>query len=286
MHDGEERLRIFIERMRHEKVDAILQLGDFCIPDPKNDRFLGIWNRFAGPRYHVIGNHEMDGNHTPEDSVAFLGMPGRYYGFDGGSFRHIVLDTNDPPEEEPRRGYPAGMRADQLAWLRAELERSPLPVVVHSHQPIGRACVRNRDEILAILAAAKHPETGRKKVVACFAGHFHVDDHLEIDGIHHVIINSMSYFWMGRSHARIRYSEAVDTANPAIKYTAPYADALYTVATFDPRGEIRIEGMESEWVGPGPLDCGYPDDGELMKAGAVAPRISARRLAFAPPAGD
>ncbi|HAA77829.1 TPA: hypothetical protein DCE37_22205, partial [Candidatus Latescibacteria bacterium] len=48
--------------MQEAKPDFILQLGDFCTPIPQNLEFLTIWNRFSGPRYHVIGNHDMDGD--------------------------------------------------------------------------------------------------------------------------------------------------------------------------------------------------------------------------------
>lgn len=279
VHDADERLRIFVERMRHEKVDAILQLGDFCFPKPANDRFLGIWRRFDGPRYHVIGNHEMDEGFTPEDSVRYWGMPGRYYSFDLGAFHFAVLDANDPPEGEARRGYPCGIRPDQLAWLREDLAKADRPVVVCSHQPIGRPGMRNRDEVLAVLRDAKRPDGDTPKVVACFAGHNHLDQHDEIDGIHHVVINSMSYVWLGRDHAHVRYSEEIDRAFPAQKFTGPYEDALYTIVEFDPAGEIRIAGMQSEWVGPSPFELGVD---EAEKGDVMQPRISARTLRFTP----
>ncbi|MBK8979094.1 MAG: metallophosphoesterase [Planctomycetes bacterium] len=285
VHDGEERIRVFVECMRREHVDAILQLGDFCTPKPANDRFMEVWRRFRGPRHHVLGNHDMDGGHDVAETLTYWQVERRYRSFDAGGFHFVVLDTNDPPPGEERRGYPAGVRPDQLAWLTVDLAATALPTVVLSHQPLGRRCVRNRDEVLAVLAAAKHAETGRRKVVACFAGHLHADDHVVVDGIHHVIVNSMSYFWLGPPYARIRYSEEVDRTHPTMKFTAPYLDPLFTVVTFDPRGTIAMTGLDSEWVGPSPLDCGFPKDAELVQAGAVAPRISARTLSFEPPAG-
>lgn len=47
MHDGQERLARFIAAMREEKVDFIVQLGDFCVPHERNRGFLAEWQRQA-----------------------------------------------------------------------------------------------------------------------------------------------------------------------------------------------------------------------------------------------
>ena len=60
MPDGIERVRAFVAAMQRAKVDFILQLGDFCWPAPRNRPFLEAWNQFPGPRFHVLGNHDMD----------------------------------------------------------------------------------------------------------------------------------------------------------------------------------------------------------------------------------
>ena len=44
MHDADDRLRVFIEHMTREKVDFVLQLGDFCVPKEENLGFLKVWN--------------------------------------------------------------------------------------------------------------------------------------------------------------------------------------------------------------------------------------------------
>jgi predicted phosphodiesterase len=77
IHDADARLQTFVDAMRREQVDAIIQLGDFCIPKPANRAFLAIFNQFSGPRYHVLGNHDMDGGFTRDQAVAFLGMKSR-----------------------------------------------------------------------------------------------------------------------------------------------------------------------------------------------------------------
>ena len=85
MHDGRIRLDTFIEQMKKEDVDFIIQLGDFCYPEdtskclcseknmpinlknamrvpadvPKIE-LLEKFNKFSKPHYHVLGNHEFD----------------------------------------------------------------------------------------------------------------------------------------------------------------------------------------------------------------------------------
>jgi len=62
MPDGIERVRAFVAAMQRAQVDFILQLGDFCWPAPRNQPFLEAWNQFRGPRFHVLGNHDIQIN--------------------------------------------------------------------------------------------------------------------------------------------------------------------------------------------------------------------------------
>ena len=91
--DADERLEKFIKEAVKRKVDFIIQLGDFCFAESKNLGFLGIWNSFKGPKYHVLGNHDMDRNSKPE-MLEFLGMPKTYYSYDIGGYHFVVLDAN------------------------------------------------------------------------------------------------------------------------------------------------------------------------------------------------
>ena len=66
IHDADDRLKTFVDAMTAAKADAIVQLGDFCIPKAANQPFLDIFRRFPGPRYHVLGNHDTDGGFSRE----------------------------------------------------------------------------------------------------------------------------------------------------------------------------------------------------------------------------
>ena len=93
MHDAEERLSQFMEAALAEEMDFHIQLGDFCEPKQKNLSFLQLWKQYKGPKYHVLGNHDMD-SATKAVTMEYWEMPDQYYSFDQAGFHFIVLDAN------------------------------------------------------------------------------------------------------------------------------------------------------------------------------------------------
>ena len=151
-----------------------MQLGDFCVPKSANDGFMKIWRSFAGARYHVLGNHDMDGGFSREQTAKYYGMPSRFYSFDRRDVHFVVLDGNDRPADH-KSGYPRFIADDQIAWLKDDLERTDSPTIVFVHQSIERdGGVQNGAAVRAVLEEA-NDKAGRRKVVACFSGHHHRD---------------------------------------------------------------------------------------------------------------
>ena len=257
MHDGLDRIEKFVEAMDKAGVDFILQLGDFCWPHPRHAEFLAAWNKFEGHRYHVLGNHDMDGGYRREQTVAFYGMPSRYYTFDAGPIRGIVLDTNDPGGTA--RGYAKFIAADQQAWLAEQLEGADRPVCVFLHHPLDDAGgIENRSAVRGLLERAEADRPG--KVVAVFSGHFHQDYALEVHGIRYVQINSASYVWLPAAAARESHSPEIHRSHPYLRNVAAYRDPLWALVTVDlDRGELLIEGTRSEWQGADPWQRGAPE---------------------------
>lgn len=287
MHDAEERLQAFIQHMNDEKPDFIVQLGDFCVPIERNRRFMEIWNQFSGPRYHVLGNHDMDGfverkgayAFSTQETVAYWEMPSRHYGLDAGGVRFVVLDANDPsPDQEgPRKGYSSYVAQDQVEWLERELDATRLPVVLFSHQSLerDRGGVSNQTEVRSVLEQANE-KAGFQKVIACFSGHHHRDYVREINGIHYPQINSASYFWMGPAYRHARYSDEIHRRHPNLQYVAPYRDPLWAMVTIDREaGVLTIDGRSSDFVAPSPWDLGA--DREAFDSATLNPAISDRK---------
>ena len=279
MHDGPKRLQSFADAATQAQVDMAVQLGDFCQPTDANRAFLDIWLGLETPRYNVLGNHDMDGGFSRQQAVDYMSMPHRYYSFDRKGWHGVVLDGNDP-SDPPRSGYACGVAADQIDWLRQDLQGTQLPVIIFIHQSIDRPDLDGGTEVLSALEAANR-KAGWQQVVAVFSGHHHLDYATCIQGVWHIQVNSMSNYWMGDDYKQIRYGEQVDAAHPYIKYTAPYKDPLFALVKLQPGGVINIQGVDSEWVGNSPEELGYmKNEGAALplKGASLQPRISSRHL--------
>lgn len=279
MHDSEYRMTTFISSMIREKPDFILEMGDFATPDPKFAPYFAIWNSFPGDKYHVIGNHEMDGGYTREKTMAFLKLEKSYYSFNKKGFHFIVLDGNDKKNPEAK-GYKQFIGEEQLAWFRNDLAGTTLPVVIFSHQGLieykgaeETYGVENREQVQEILANHNRTHPG-KKVVACFNGHTHYDDAVNFNGIWFITITSMSYHWLGEKYAHATFGDAVDKNFKWIKYTAPFKEPLFTTVEISAGGTLRIAGKKTEWVGATPWELGYPETQKKY----MRPEITKRKL--------
>ncbi|HHZ90011.1 TPA: alkaline phosphatase [Candidatus Poribacteria bacterium] len=287
IHDADGRLRTFIQSAQTNQVDFILQMGDFCIPIPENLPFLDIWYQFEGPKYHVLGNHDMDGDghqkpdgayaFTPEETMTFWGMPTRYYAFDHAGVHFIILDGNDKPVDPS--GYYEYIAPDQIDWLKSDLTNTDLPVIIFCHQNLARQDgLVNQPEVHAVFDGA-NKQVGKSKIIACFTGHDHRDYVRQLDGIIYAQINSASYHWLGGDYICQRYSQKIDVQYPYIKYTLPYRNALYAIVTVNMAERfIKIEGIESEFVGPPPWEL--DDTPKNLDTESLNPAISGWQLSF------
>ncbi len=281
MHDAEQRLTAFIDSMKSARPDFIIELGDFEAPAEGYMKFVNIWNSFPGKKYHVIGNHDLDGI-SLEQAIEYRHMKSPYYTFTDKGFKFIVLYGNDK-EDPNEKKYGRYIGKEQLMWLQEELDNAKQPIVIFSHQGFGTYpgvegedySVEDADRVRDMLQ--NHNKTYRSaRVICCFNGHSHYDYAQNINGIWYITINSMSYKWLGKEYKHIRYSEDVDREFKWIKYTAPYKEPLFSVVEISTAGYIKMTGKISEYVGPSPWELGYPD--EFKKY--VKPKITARVLKF------
>ena len=254
MHDGVERITAFVNAATEARADWVMQLGDFCVPVPGNQAFLDAWNRFAGPRYHVLGNHDTDGGHAPAKTRTFWGMEKAYYSFASHGLRFVVLDGNEPGGKA--KGYRRFIAPRQREWLAAELAASREPVLVVVHQSLAEPSgVENGAEVRAILEA-ENTRAGGRKVFACLNGHHHVDASEEIQGITYLHVNSASYYWMGARKAE-SYAPDIHARHASLASVAPYRDPIWLLARVDAQaGRLILQGRASTWVGADPWQRG------------------------------
>ena len=270
--DSESRLQAFITDMnRRGDIDFIIQLGDFCLPYDYNKPFLDIWKQFKGPAYHVIGNHETDGGFTHDQVVSFLGAAGKYYSFDANGYHFVVLNGNEKNPDNPPKGYPRYIGEEQRRWLAGDLAGTKLPVIAFCHQALDIDIDGSIEQ--ASYTRMIFERSGKVKLV--FSGHHHTDFYNQINGIHYVQINSMSYYWVGEKYERERYSKEISEKYPYLKYTIPYKDPLWAVMTVFSDGETAIEGRRSDFLGPSPDEMGI---GKYEKGYPIVAYISDRTL--------
>ncbi|MDE2732185.1 MAG: metallophosphoesterase [Bacteroidota bacterium] len=262
-----ERLEEFMQAVRERKPDAIIQLGDFNYGPGRGEECMELWRTFKGPRYHVLGNHDMDFA-TKEAMVSNWQMPSPYYSFDLGGYHAVVLDRNNlkaddgfTPYSESNFYVDASLRGyaddQQLSWLREDLAAATLPVIIFVHQGLGMPTSMSEASRAIEEVLEEHNRRGEgPPVVACFCGHHHIDRYTRKNGIHYLWINSASYYWVGADYGRM----------------AHYSRALYTFMTLRADGMLEVEASHAEWESPTPAERNYP------RADELTPFIRARRL--------
>ena len=265
--DGKERVAAFIETANKEKVDFIIELGDFCRLDSASQVFRDEWNSFAGDKYHVIGNHDMD-RYTPEEYTKGMQMPGRYYSFDKGKFHFIVLDGNNLFDGKEYTHYSKAnyyvnpkMRAfvdpEQMAWLKKDLESTDKRCVLFSHQSI-ELFMNNGADVRRILED-ENKRAGFKKVVLAFSGHNHSNYTKVINGITYMQINSASYVWIGTpTQTDKRYPKEVNDKYGLMSRSITYTKPLYAIVTLNDKG-ATVKGVKAEFMPPTPKDLNLND---------------------------
>lgn len=286
MHDCEDRLSAFVTNTIERQTEFNIQLGDFCFPIPENKAFLNIWNQYKGPKYHVLGNHDMDVCSKAE-VMDFWGMKAPHYSFDVKGYHFVVLDANFLYQDGVYSDYSNAnfyvnnafrtwVHPDQIDWLAEDLSKTNLPTIVFSHQGLAHDMwgVKNRRRIQLCMEAANQ-DAGFQKVIACFNGHNHVDDVRRINGIYYVEMNSLSYQWLGDKYQCFtRYPKALYDQKPVLSNVAPFQDPLYAIIRLS-KGKIAIEGIQSQWIGPSPSELGLADD---MNSIPFTPKISDQML--------
>lgn len=194
-----------VEFMNKQKVDFLIELGDFKDQNtpPVEQKTISYlqaiersFQKFNGPTYHVLGNHDVDSiskeQYLKNITNTGFSTPSTYYSFDRKGVHFIVLDANFL---EDGTDYDHGnymwnetfVSDAELDWLRKELVLTNLPSIVFSHQQLGglgMADIQNAGAVRAILQ-----ESG--KVLAGFDGHNHNGGHNKIEGIHYYTLKAM-----------------------------------------------------------------------------------------------
>ena len=214
--DGLKLMRECVATMNQEKVDFVIELGDFKDQDnpPVEGKTLDYlktieaeFAKFSGPRYHVLGNHDTDSLSKKVflETVESTGIPKEksYYAFLHKGVQCIVLDANFKRDGTPYdKGNfdwkDANIPKEELEWLKKTLSEHTGKSIIFVHQRLdndGAAiCIRNAAEVRKILAESK-------RVLAVFSGHDHPGAKSVIEGIPYYTLR-----WLTSGYAIVEMS--------------------------------------------------------------------------------
>ena len=196
-----------VDRMNQEKLDFAIELGDFkdqdAVPNEANTlKYLSdiesVFQKFKGPTYHVLGNHDTDGISKQQflERVENTDIPETesYYLFTRKGIHFVVLDGDFTKEG---KAYDHGnfswddsfIPESQINWLKADLKLNRLPVVVFVHQMLGNW--RDRKLEIQNAAAVRQILEQSGKVLCVFQGHVHEESYQVINGIPYYSVNAV-----------------------------------------------------------------------------------------------
>jgi alkaline phosphatase len=191
----EEAVQVF----NRESPAFVVELGDLIDKAETVEQEL-VWlgtieaafAKLKAPRHYVLGNHCVD-TLTKEEFTAHTGAAKTsHYSFDHGGHHFVILDACYRSDEAPygRKNsdwQDANVPPAQIDWLRTDLTKTSLPVVVFVHQRLdvaGKHSVRNAEAVRTVLE-----QSGR--TLSVFQGHSHKNEYQQIRGIHYVTLAAM-----------------------------------------------------------------------------------------------
>jgi len=192
------KLRESIDHFNRTGVDSIVELGDIIDAAEDLQDEIGYlqaieaeFARARAERHYVLGNHCV-WLLTKEQFREHTAAKESYYSFDRGGFHFVVLDAcfrqdGVPYGERNFEWTDTDIPPAERDWLRSDLDRTTLPVIVFAHQRIdleNRYAIKSSPEVRAILERSG-------SVRAVFQGHSHQNDYREIGGIHYCTLAAM-----------------------------------------------------------------------------------------------
>jgi len=199
--DGLPAMEAFVEHATSIGADLLLDLGDHISDtDHATDvraatevaRALG---QFKGPRYHVVGNHDVT-NLSIGDNEDIFGQSMASQVFDLGAARLILW------QPDVNIGLPGGFAptGDALPWLIETLEADSKPAIIATHVPlsghsqIGNYYFENNAQYSTYPdhAAVRRAVEATGNAAMWLSGHVHWNTVTPVAGIQHITVQSMS----------------------------------------------------------------------------------------------
>ncbi|MEH6308768.1 metallophosphoesterase [Olivibacter sp. CPCC 100613] len=258
--DGVERIEAFTQSMNIEQPDFVIQMGDFCTPKPENKLLMHAWEKFLGPKYHVIGNHDVDGGFTHQDIIKFWNISGAYYSFDLNGYHFVILNGNERRSQDVSR-YPRSILKEQYDWLSQDLDGTSFPIIVFCHQGIDNDLDGLMEgNIIRLLFERTNKKARYRKIQLVLSGHHHEDYLNWYNDIPYLQINSIAYQF-ARTDRGYRFAHTVEP--------------IWAFITILNNGMIIVKGRESTYI-----DNLSSEEQSYYRGYATVPHISDRVIPY------
>jgi len=206
--DAIEKIRRAVKVFNDSDLDFIVELGDLkdMGENPSREETLSfldeaeeVLQKFRGPVYHVLGNHDMD-SISKKDFLSHTRNPDTvkgvaHYSFTVKDIKFIVMDANYNPDGSDYDGGNFNwtnslVPEEQLAWLGDELKTGG-PCVVFVHQLLDSPSAAEKDHVVQNAAEIRNILEKSRQVLAVFQGHYHRGAYTFCQGIHYYTLASM-----------------------------------------------------------------------------------------------
>jgi len=190
------------EFFKEKKPMALVCLGDLIDAAPSVETEISYLQAITGvldeaglPRHHVLGNHCV-ATLTKEEFFQHSGSERQegHYSFDLQGTHFVLLDACYNAEMEPygRNNFvwhDSNLSPEQVAWLKKDLARTELPVVIFVHQRLdldrpNKYAVKQSAKVRRILEESR-------KIRVVFQGHSHKNELKEVGGIPYCTLAAM-----------------------------------------------------------------------------------------------
>ena len=124
----------------------VWDMGDMSLYPNSSDAYLECIKQLRMPLHACPGNHDIGLYDTTPRKLFDDCFGPAYYSFDFGGVHFITLDGNTVVERQGQNTIDACLDPGQIAWLKADLERTPeqTPVVCGVHIPIVSTYIKRR----------------------------------------------------------------------------------------------------------------------------------------------
>ncbi len=169
------------------------------------------------PVYNTMGNHDYFGlysedeailNHADYGKISFERKFGNsYYSFEHKGWKFMILNSVAENEQKKYHGL---IDADQVEWIKNELNKTDaeMPIVLSTHFPFISAYNQRAKERTVASSSSWIIDNG-KEVLDLFnnhnlklvlQGHLHIQEDIEINGIHYITGGSIASNWWEGSY--------------------------------------------------------------------------------------